>query len=436
MLQTNLSSWLNGQKRAKIFPRSSAVAIFASYITLFVCQGLLLTIYHRSEESKKNDSAIIVLFTEILKLLFCTCVKLYKYNWNLKYLLIELKDNSKLAINYLIPSFFYCLYNNLVFINTKLFDVTTYYCLVQFRIVISALIYQKLFDKLLSTCQWISLVILTSGCLLKEYGLYEGNLIGSKQHFINHTENNSLYVDEQQSGDSTITNQSIELLIASVSILMQMFFACFAGVYTEYLLKYSKVQNKNKTVDLILQNIYMYLDSILCNLVIYMVKNNNIGTIFTTSIDGSSQMAEIKSLTISTIPPQQLVLALIINNAASGLSAAFFLKSFNSIFKSFAAAIELIAIALLGYKLFGIPIDSYTFIATALISIALFLYLSDPVPNEIPKENLVKDLGYKLLPENDDTYNHLNSNSQDGVRQIDAYDNEEVPDTRDFDLKS
>lgn len=43
---------------------------------------------------------------------------------------------------YMVPSLLYCVYNNLAFVNLLRFDPTTYYLLLQFRVVITGLIFQ------------------------------------------------------------------------------------------------------------------------------------------------------------------------------------------------------------------------------------------------------------------------------------------------------
>lgn len=43
---------------------------------------------------------------------------------------------------YFVPAFLYCLYNNLAFSNLSAFDPTSYYLLLQFRVVITAILFQ------------------------------------------------------------------------------------------------------------------------------------------------------------------------------------------------------------------------------------------------------------------------------------------------------
>ena len=43
---------------------------------------------------------------------------------------------------YIVPAFMYCLYNNLAFVNLANYDPTTYYLLLQFRVVVTGVIFQ------------------------------------------------------------------------------------------------------------------------------------------------------------------------------------------------------------------------------------------------------------------------------------------------------
>lgn len=43
---------------------------------------------------------------------------------------------------YMVPSALYCLYNNLAFVNLASYDPTTYFLLLQFRVVLTGVIFQ------------------------------------------------------------------------------------------------------------------------------------------------------------------------------------------------------------------------------------------------------------------------------------------------------
>ena len=43
---------------------------------------------------------------------------------------------------YFVPASLYCMYNNLAFVNLSAFDPTTYYLLLQLRVVVTGIIFQ------------------------------------------------------------------------------------------------------------------------------------------------------------------------------------------------------------------------------------------------------------------------------------------------------
>lgn len=125
-------------------------------------------------------------------------------------------------MKYFIPSFLYCLYNNLMFVNLSSYDPTTYFLLLQFRVVITGVIFQILFAKRLTRHQWFSLILLTIGCIIKQIS-----------HSSALSKLSSFHLD-------TYLNFNLFL------ILLQVMCSCFAGVYNEYILKEKENQVINK----------------------------------------------------------------------------------------------------------------------------------------------------------------------------------------------
>lgn len=190
-----------------------------------------------------------------------------------------------------------------------------------------------MFNKKLSRAQWFSLLLLTVGCIIKQLNINRG------------------------AGEMIKLDINFNFLL----ILVQIFCSCFAGVYNEYLLK-----GKGQDVPFMLQNVFMYADSILCNgLVLWYT-----GRLF----DAFSQESQ------STIV-QPKVMVIIINNGAIGIVTAMFLRSLNSILKTFASALELMFTAVLCWILFGIPVNGLTAVAIAIVSYATLLYAQNPVDN-------------------------------------------------------
>jgi len=258
----------------------------------------------------------------------------------------------QVLLKYFIPSFLYCLYNNLTFINLKLYDPTTYFLLLQFRVVVTGIIFQILFSKKLSKIQWFSLILLTIGCIIKQVGY-------------------SLLTSSTSTQSETKVDDQVDYFNAGlILILVQVFCSCFAGVYNEFLLK-----EKDNNVNIMLQNVFMYIDSIICNVVLLSLSSqssNSGGLLDALSPTSLLQLLEIK------------VLLIMFNNAAIGIVTSLFLKSLNSILKTFASALELLFTGILSWIIFNIPLDMSTIIAIFIVSIAIWLYSKNPVNNIQP----------------------------------------------------
>jgi solute carrier family 35 (UDP-sugar transporter), member A1/2/3 len=264
---------------------------------------------------------------------------------------------SNVLILYIVPAFLYCLYNNLAFHNLSVFDPTTYFLLLQLRVVITGILFQIVFKKYLSRRQWISLILLTLGCMLKQINFGDQPMSEQKN------------LDNEASGTTLTKNTfGFDLSINAVFILVQTVCSCLAGVYNEYLLK-----DKGENINIYVQNVFMYLDSILCNALILLMLGN-LSSAFT-----------IENLTEIARPS---VIIIMLNNCAIGIITSFFLKYMNSILKTFASALELLFTAILCRILFSIPIYLNTMFSIAIVSTAIYLYSQSPVVN-LGKSNTV-----------------------------------------------
>lgn len=259
-------------------------------------------------------------------------------------------------IKYLVPSFLYSLYNNLAFVGLSSYDPTTYFLLLQFRVVVTAVIYEILFSKKLTRQQWLSLVLLTVGCIIKQ--MHPKTTSNDK-------------VPTSNDANEPYANFFNLFNVSLLFILIQIFSSCFAGVYNELILK-------ENNLDIMLQNVFMYIDSILCNLFLLGV--------FVQSVNSGSESSNatmLNAFSMSSLNSllEFKVILIMINNAAVGIVTSLFLKSLNSILKTFASALELMFTAILARLIFGIPLDAATIIAIGIVSLATWLYSINPVKN-------------------------------------------------------
>lgn len=325
----------------KLFPSFSSFVVFLMYMTLFIAQGILVTASRGGSKEYSYNVTSVVLLAEFTKLLaavflfFSTGSRFHDFIgcWRV---------HSVMILYYLVPSVLYAIYNNLSFLSLARFDPTTYFLLLQFRVVVTGVIYQQLFAKRLSCRQWVSLIILTLGCILKE---------AKKIHALSQKSGEILTTaDPDPDGD-----WSVGILF----IVIQVFSSCFAGVYNEFLLK-----KKGAEVNIWFQNCCLYIDSIICNIVFLTIR----GTIYTAfSAEALTQLANPK------------VVSIIINNAAIGIVTALFLKKLNSIVKTFASALEIMFTAVLCWIIFDIPVDLFTVVAILVVSVSLAIYALNPI---------------------------------------------------------
>lgn len=154
---------------------------------------------------------------------------------------------------------------------------------------------------------------------------------------------------------------SLSLGINAIFLFIQIICSCLAGVYNEYLLK-----KQGANLNIFVQNVFMYLDSIVCNLLLLIFNGNIINAFLYENI--------VKVF-------HYKVLVVMLNNALIGIVTSFFLKTLNSILKTFASALELVLTAILSYLFFSIPVYLNTSMSIAVVLLATYLYSQNPVQN-------------------------------------------------------
>ena len=327
----------------ELFPTRLHLVIFVTYISLFVNQGLLITASKDENNTYTYNTTTVVILVELGKLLF-VLIMLFRES-SLSGIIIQITSNAKMFGLYMIPALLYCLYNNLAFVNLNAYGPTSYWLLLQFRVVTTGVVYQVLFSKKLSLKQWFSLGLLTFGCIVQHIG--------------------------HSSAESSSFNFRVDKYL--LLMLVQIFSSCIAGVYNEYLLK-----GKAGDVSFFVQGFFMYLDSIICGFG-YMYFN---GT-FSDAISGEG-LAALK---------QPIVLAIILNNTIAGIVTAILLKKLNSILKQFGASLEIIFTAILVWILFGKAITGYTFLAIIIVCTSIYIYSTSPIENPTAKSNASESFG-------------------------------------------
>jgi len=325
-----------------LFPTPASGVTFLLYMTMFIAQGLLVTCSRAGSSTYSYNTTTVVLITEALKLIISASVFVSKNS--IRSLVSGVLKNWWILVLYLVPSSLYAVYNNVSFHSLAVFNPTSYFMFMQIRLLLTGLVYQVLFKRRLSGIQWMSLALLTLGCMI--HGAGAGSRAAGS--------------GEAGGGDGGGGSVSFWDLSSGLGlILIQVLCSVFAGVYNEYIIK-----GEGSEVDIMIQNVFMYLDSILVNLGILLLKGE-IMSAFTPS-------------SLSSVL-QSLVIVLVINNAVLGITTSLFLKQLNSIVKAFASALELVFTALLSVPILGIPLNLETVVAILVISVAVLTYAKHPL---------------------------------------------------------
>lgn len=355
------------------FPTRLSALIFVGYIVFFIAQSILVKASQTNYQYSYNVTCVVML-TELLKLTLSTALYLKEHSFAV--LTVEVAKYRRVLLLYFVPALLYCFYNNLAFHNLQTFDPTTYNLLLQFRVVITGIVFQILFKRRLSGQQWVSLCLLTFGCIIKQFSIQSPEMSSSST---------SRGDKQQQDGSvlSTTTTTLSTLFSWNVLLLLfQMLCSCLAGVYNEFLLK-----DTGADLHIMVHNMFMYIDSIVCNFVMLLC---------------SGQVGQLVDRTaLGNIFGQPLVLAVIANGSLCGIIVSVFLRNLNSILKTFAGALDLSFTAVLCWLIFAIPIDLATVMAITVVSIATYLYSQNPVVNK-PKETVKsnkEEVTEKLLTE-------------------------------------
>ncbi|KDO21889.1 hypothetical protein SPRG_12391 [Saprolegnia parasitica CBS 223.65] len=315
-------------------------SIFCVYIGLWVSYGLLNEYAKRSHI--KFHSATAVVAQCIVKLVLAVGLFMSQ-DGSLAKMFELFKRHPTLFILYLIPSGLYALYDILAYVNLALFDPPTYFLLLQFRLVITGLLHQRVFHKTMNQNQWLAILAVTIGCVIKTVG------------------------DNAGAAEKPIPVFAYGLL------MVQILSSTFAGVYNEALLK-----TYDKNLSIHFQNTIMYLDSIV--FVMLCLALGITGVSFRDATD-------VKNLEALTHWP---VLMMVLIMSFIGVVTSLFLKYLDSVRKAIASGLELVVLPILASLLFGTVLTGYLVLSVALVAGGIYLY-SLPVAPAQPPLALQKD---------------------------------------------
>ena len=320
-------------------------------------------------KSQSYNPFVMVFYCFILKMIISLVIFSTQNGWaTMRRVTDEFKHNSGTFMLYSIPAFLYFSSDVLWYVNLSHFDPFTYNMLWQFRIVATGIVYQMLFHRMLSRIQWSSLVLLTFGCIVKQLNYH-------------------LPTATTTTTTTAITTLPILGMLdpsAYLFMVIQIFCSCFAGVYTEYLLK-------GRKIDLMIQNVFMYINSSLFTIILLF------------SMADLNDIIEFPQL----IFKQQFKLIFVLmSHTYFGLMTSLYLKHLNSVFRTFGTAVQITFTAFLSWFALDIPIDFITILSIVIVISALVIYVKNPIPDqriaqEISQKEFVDDIKINLVKNKD-----------------------------------
>ena len=295
--------------------------LFCLYILMWSIQGILVHRLETSALAKTVDASLIVLCQDVLKLVLSIGLFLGTEGSVFELVHAVYKDRFTGA-KYAIPAILYAVYNNLTFFGLSIFDPSTYFVLMQFRIVITGIVHSFIFGTQLSMQQWTGLVLVMTGAMMKEADTFQSAI---------------------EMGTTSFTT-SLGLIV----VVAQIFLSTTAGVVNEKLLK--------NRMSLSVSNVFMYSISVMANTGAIMYKTGLAGFRFP----------------LNSFP----IIAVIVNGALLGLVTSLFLRHLNSVRKAVASAVEVWVTVLLSWWVFGYAIDKSAAVGISVLSVGVVLFSS------------------------------------------------------------
>jgi drug/metabolite transporter (DMT)-like permease len=261
------------------------------------------------------SSSRIVLMQDIVKL-FVSLLTLVVER-GLRGGLTLIFSQRKMALAYLAPATLYAAYNILTITGLSLFSPSTYFVLLQFRIVVVGLLSVVVLRKRISLGQWIGLLVVMFGTM----------------------------VGEGRGVDLSSSSAYGYLVIGAQLIL-----SGSASVLNEYFLKLKSGGDMNS------QNFFMYIDSIFVSSIL--------------SLWGVMDKGKMVSRNPTAWIP------IVISGSATGIITSYFLSRLDSVWKSIASAIEIWVTVVFSYVFFGYQVGIRDVIGFTTVSMGAVMYTS------------------------------------------------------------
>ena len=273
-------------------------------LTVLTCsQGLLIAATKRSGTTYSYSTVSANLTVECVKLIFSFVTLQWVRRKNGDSSATRLRISPRRLVLYPIPAALYLIKNLLQYVIFIFVEAPSYQILKNLNVLTTAVLYSVLLNKHISKLEWCSLLLLSIGCVVSQL---------------------------RDNSSAVFQLSSVGLILSLVMALL----SSFAGVYTE------KIMKGDASIDINVQNFYLYVFGVLFNSLAYFVTSN------------SPSQSRIKFFSGYT----PLVWLMISNHAFSGIVVSYVLRFGNNLTKvratSLAVALTtLMSVILLDYKL-------------------------------------------------------------------------------------
>jgi drug/metabolite transporter (DMT)-like permease len=240
---------------------------------------------------------------------------------------------------YMIPAGLYALTDVMTYINLRTFDPATYYLLSEMKLVLTALVHQMLFQRRLNRWHWVALRMITIGCIIKMLDSLDG---------------------QRKEGDGSSAASTNPTWINYMILVLQVLASKVAGVYNEKLLK------DKPSIPVNLQNICLYLDRILLL---------TVGL-----LSGYLEEAALAPSHVQMLFREPVIVAMACVMATAGIVTSRFLKAFDSVYKSIAAELVVVALPFLSWLSFGMSVTVNMVASIGCVVLGMYVYSSQPAP--------------------------------------------------------
>lgn len=316
--------------RRKKKETSAEVLIKYAALFLLVAQmvGLVLLMrYSRTTHAEGEPmylASTAVFVMEVMKLVICCMVIAYQTAGNLlgelnTHVIGDPMEMLKLSV----PSFLYCVQNNLLYLALTNLDAATYQVCYQLKILTTAVFSAILLQRKFSAKKWASLVILTIGVSIVQVS-------GSK--------------------DESNKEESQKRFIGLIAVLCAACTSGFSGVYFEKILKGS-------TTSLWIRNVQMGLPSVVIALI----------TVYATDAAAVAKQGFLGGYT-------PIVWTVVTVQAVGGLIVAVVVKYADNVLKVFATSFSIVVSCILSAIFFDFHASFAFIVGASLVVLATAMY--------------------------------------------------------------